>query len=102
MALFRLDGDVHTDDDGSTPEVAWGGGVGTFAVTGTIDGATMNLEVSYDNGTTWIAVGSDTSLSAVGHGNFDLPQDVLLRGTSAGGAAAVNLLIYILPRRPTS
>ncbi len=93
---------VHTADAGSTAIIAWGGGVGTFAATGTIDGASMNLEVSYDNGVSWLAVGSDTSLAAVGHGNFDLPAGVLLRATSAGGSGAVDLLVYILPRRPTS
>lgn len=103
MALFRLDAIVHTDDDDSTVVITWGGGVGTFAIQGIIDGATMNLEVSYDSGTTWFAVGADTSLAAApGHGNFDLPADVLLRGTSAGGSSAVDLVVWILPRRPTA
>lgn len=101
-AYHRMDGVSHTDDDGSTASIAWGGGVGTFAITGVIDGATMNLEVSYDGGTTWFAVGTDTSLAAVGHGNFDLPEGVLLRATSAGGSSAVVLVVYILPRRPTA
>lgn len=101
-ALFRMDGVAFALDAGASASIAWGGGVGTFAATGTIDSATLALQASYDNGTTWIPVGDDTTLAAVGHGNFDLPPDVLLRVNSSGGQGSVAMVLYILPRRPTS
>ena len=52
--------------------ISWHGGVGTLDVTGTLTAATATLQTSIDGGTTWIAVGSNTTLTAVGVANFEL------------------------------
>lgn len=83
--------------DGSTNTVPWSGGRGTFAGYGTFGGGTLSLEISYDQGTTWFAVGTDTDLTSDGHGNFDLPSGVLLRGTLSG-ATSPSLTVEIRPR----
>ncbi len=99
-AYHVLQGEAHSADDDSSVVIAWGGGLGTAAAYGTWSSATMTFEVSYDNGITYFAIGSDTTLTVDGHGNFDLPEGVLLRGTSSGGAGSVALTLEILPRRP--
>jgi len=73
--------------DGPTSEIIWRGGPGTFAGTGTFGGGTLTMEVSYDAGTTWVAAGVETTLTADGHANFDLPQGVLVRGNLVGSTA---------------
>jgi len=66
----------------------------TVTAWGTWDGATVTLEFSPDEGTTWIACGDDTTFTADGGGNlYVAPQGILLRGsvTSAGASTDVNL-----------
>ena len=98
LTLIRLDIPQLTVD-GSTAVLAWVGGLGTLAGYGAFGGGSLSLEVSYDEGTTYFAVGTDTTITADGHGNFDLPHGVLLRGTLSGSTGP-NILVEILPRRP--
>lgn len=56
---------------GST--VIWGGGGGVFAAAGTFSGATVKLQFLGPDGSTWIDVGADTTLTAAGAGYFMLP-----------------------------
>lgn len=66
---------------GSKP---WPGGRGTFSVAGTFGGATATLEMLGPDGATWFAVGTDTTKTQAGAGNFDLPP-CLLRVALTGG-----------------
>ncbi len=96
-ANFRLDLESIVGADAVSSSVAWGGGVGTFAIRGDdFDSGTYTLEVSYDGGTNWQAVGSDTTLTAEGNGNFQLPAGVLLR-VDCNGSAAIDVVVSILP-----
>ena len=71
--------------------IAWPGGAGTFVVDrGTFSGATVKLQASFDDGTTWLDVdqGGTTSvtLTAVGAGNFELGQCTLRAAVSGSPA----------------
>ena len=59
---------------GSSDSVQWYGGTGQLAVDGTWghNSLKVNLEVSPDDGTTWIAVGGDASFSEAGIISFTL------------------------------
>jgi len=50
----------------------WRGGKGTFLVEATFGGGTVKLQVKGPNGAA-IDVGTDTTLTANGGGNFELP-----------------------------
>lgn len=70
--------------DGQTPEVNWPGGTGTFAVYGTFGSGTAKLQVSLNEGSTWLDVGTDTEFTANGIGNYELPPGSLLRADLSG------------------
>lgn len=75
----------------STTAVNWGGGVGQFIATGTFDTCTVKMQMSPDDGTTWIDVGSDTTLTAEGIANFELgPCDIRANLSSVGGSTSVS------------
>lgn len=63
----------------------WTGGTGTFYAQGTFDGATVQVQVSFDNGVTWLNI-SDASLTSAGAFNLEIGA-VLIRAvlTDAGG-----------------
>ena len=76
---------------GTSAVIYWGGGIGTVLATGTI---TATLEVSFDSGATWAAVGDD-SLSGAGGFNFSLPLGCLIR-LNASAATAANAVIGLV------
>jgi hypothetical protein len=51
---------------------------------GTWGGATLNIDASYDGGTTW---GNVSTLTADGFKNIDLPAGAKLRAQLVGGAS---------------
>jgi hypothetical protein len=51
----------------------WPGGSGSFIATATFGGGTVKLQYLGPDGSTWIDVGTDTTLTAAGGGNFELP-----------------------------
>lgn len=57
------------------------GGKGAVYAFGTFDTCTITLEFSPDLGTTWIAVGTDTTFTAAGYANFEIYGIVQLRGS---------------------
>ena len=83
--------------DGQTETIAWPGGEGTFLTQDTAAGTygTFTLQYSMDGGTTWTAVSTDTTLTASGGGNFQLPN-VLLRGDLSGSSGAS--IQYVITR----
>jgi len=66
-------------------EVVWGGGMGVFACEGTFGGATVTLQYLGPDGTTYRAMGTDTTLTSGGAGVFIFPPGVI-RALVAGGA----------------
>jgi hypothetical protein len=77
---------------GSSASMRWHGGAGSFMVWGAFGGGTAKLEMSPDEGTTWIAVDrsgdSYVTFSANGEGGFDLGP-CLLRVTLTGATTPV-------------
>jgi len=67
---------VNLTANGATLPVPWSGGVGMVAAWGSFGGGTLALEMSPDNGATWIAVdrGGDSfvTFTAAGNGAFQL------------------------------
>ncbi len=71
--------------------IEWEGGLGHMVVTGTFDGATVALQISPDDGSTWQDVGGDASITAAGAVSFEInPCQLRLNLTSAGGSTSVN------------
>lgn len=75
--------------------VEWPGGRGTFAVfLGTFSGATVKLQWSPDDGTTWLDVDAsgDTFVTktAVGAGNFELPICKIRAAVTGGPPSGVH------------
>jgi len=73
--------------------VRWHGGRGVFYVhSATFSGATITLQCSFDN-STWVAVdrAGDTycTLTAAGHGAFELPPCFLRAAVTGGPPSAV-------------
>jgi hypothetical protein len=65
----------------------WGGGRGVFTLAGTVGGATITLQYLGPDGSTWLAAGAATTLTAVGLGVFELPPGQI-RAAVSGGAPA--------------
>ena len=65
----------------------WKGGEGTFMAKATWGGGSVKLQVLAPDATTWIDVGTDTSLTADGGGNFALPAGAQIKATVATATA---------------
>lgn len=63
----------------------WPGGDGVFDIEGTLGGATVTLERLGPDGTTWRAVSSATTVTALGPVGFSWPPG-LLRASVSGGS----------------
>lgn len=75
----------------SSTAVNWEGGIGQFMVSGTFDSCTVKMQMSPDDGTTWIDVGSDTEFTSAGVANFELgPCDIRGDLSSAGSSTSVS------------
>lgn len=61
----------------TTAAFTWRGGKGTFLAVATFGGGTVKLQTLGPDGTTWIDAGTDTTLTAAGGGNFELPAGQL-------------------------
>jgi len=65
----------------------WPGGRGVFSAAGTFSSATITLQFLAPDLATWIAAGTDTTLTAAGGGVFDLPPGrirALVTGSPTG------------------
>ena len=62
----------------------WGGGSGVFTVVGTFGGATVTLQFQGPDGSTAVAMGSDTTLTAAGGGVCVYPPG-RIRAAVTGG-----------------
>jgi hypothetical protein len=78
---------------GESSSVQWYGGTGQIIVTGTFDSSTVSLQISPDDGSTWITI-SGSSVTAADCKNFDLNScDLRLAITSAGASTSINAWI---------
>ena len=82
MATLTLLTDVSANGNGTAVNTP--GGTLTFSAFGTWDGATVTLQYSPDAGTTWMAVGSDTTMTADGVANVRLPPGTPMRCVVSG------------------
>jgi len=96
-ALILLD---EQDANASGAAQGWNGGEATLAVWGDLDGGTVTLEASPDEGGTWIAVGSETTLTAAGLAGFRLAAGLQIRATlsGGGGGASASATVFIYGR----
>ncbi len=74
---------------------SWSGGRGIFRITGTWDTATATLSVLQPDGSTYLAVGTDTTLTADGAGQFFLAAGsrIAMVLSSVGGSTSLQYLI---------
>ena len=78
---------ANTISANGTTSITWNGGKGFYAVQGTFDSATVDLQYSTDGGTTKTAFGSDTTLTAAGGGLFTYGKGTIYIVTSGGGGS---------------
>jgi hypothetical protein len=62
--------DLLSNASATGSRVIWPGGPGVFKVVGTFGGATVSLEFLGPDGSTWVAMGADTTLTAAGGAQF--------------------------------
>ena len=92
MALKNLEATVTADGNTSVPD--WNGRLGAFLAAGAFDGATVKLQ--HKIGSAWVDLGSDTTLTSDGGGQFITPQSELRVNTSAAGAST-SITIQVKP-----
>lgn len=71
------------------PSFDWPGGTGIFKAIGTFSGATVTLQCLASDGVTYMPVGTDTTLSAVGGGRFMLDATKIRALISGGPPSAM-------------
>ena len=78
----------------STAAQDWDGRKGQVVANGTWDTSNLQLEMSPDDGTTWISVGDEGKLTDSGAFTFDLnPCKVRLTLASVGSSTSINAWI---------
>jgi len=77
--------------------VDWGGGRGDFTAYGTFGGATVALQFSPDDGTTWINVDPSGStyvtFTTAGVGGFELPKGQIRAAITGGIGVSVSATV---------
>lgn len=81
---------VNFDGDGNTGTAAWAGGRGAMIAQYVAGTGTITLQYTLDGGTTYTAVGSDTTLTGSGGGVFNLPATTI-RINAASTASTPNI-----------
>lgn len=69
--------------------VDWTGGSGVFVAAGTFGGATVTLQYLGPDAATWIAMGTDTTLTAAGGGAFMFPPGRIRAAVSGGSPSGL-------------
>jgi hypothetical protein len=88
-----------TDAAETGDAVEWSGGRGAFSVySGTFGGATVTLQWSPDDGSTWLAVDASgdtfTTKTAAGSGNFELPPCLVRAAVTGGTPSGLNASVH--------
>jgi hypothetical protein len=74
--------------NGNSSALDWPGGIGQMIVSGTFGSGTVKLQVSPDDGTTWVDVGGDAEVTAAAVVNFSLNScDIRLNLSGSSGAS---------------
>lgn len=93
MALFNKIFTTQTAN-ASTASQDWEGRKGQVVASGTWDTSNLQLEMSPDDGTTWVSVGSEGNLTEDGAFIFDIiPCKVRLTLASVGSSTSINAWI---------
>ena len=93
MATFNKIFTTQTSN-ASTSAQTWEGRKGHGVASGTWDTSNLQLEVSPDDGSTWISVGSEGNLTEDGAFSFDLnPCQLRLTLASVGSSTSINAWI---------
>lgn len=80
-----------------TAYVDWEGGNGAFLVAGTVGGGTYTLQMQAPDGSTWLALGSNTTLTAAGTGGFSAPACRLRVNVSGSAGASIKSWVIGIP-----
>jgi len=75
--------------NGNSSQYDWDVGEGQVVVSGTFDGATVKLQLSPDDGTTWVDVGTASTFTAAGGAGFTVNSCKLRINISDAGASTV-------------
>lgn len=65
----------------------------SFVAYGTFDGATVQLQFSPDDGTTFISIGTDATLTASGGTNFCVAWPIYVNVSGGGGSLSVTVKV---------
>jgi len=104
MADERLDLLTNQAADVNGASFIWPGGRGSFYASATsFGGGTVKLQTTTPQTGTWVDVDNDTTLTANGHGNFDLPPGQI-RGVITGSTTptAVHASAIRIPTERTT
>ncbi|UVO33789.1 hypothetical protein KUL72_19905 [Bradyrhizobium arachidis] len=88
---------VNLTANGASTPVPWSGGFGTVAAWGTFGGGTVTLQMSPDNGNTWINVdrSSDTYVTFTANGQGDFQLGLCLLRFNLTGATAPSVWVSL-------
>lgn len=84
---------LANNESATTGAVSWEGGAGTFSAEATWGGGSVSLQTQTGNGT-WVAVGTDTTMTANGIAGFILPRGALIR---VAIVTATAVYAYVVP-----
>lgn len=97
QAVFDTTGLMISNSAADSDEYIWPGGDGVFDAVATWGGGSVSLEFLAADGSTWVAVGTDTTLTANGAGAFILGEGVKIRANVTTATA-----VYARARRAPS
>lgn len=87
--------------DGSYPAtpgyIDWEGGNGAFLLAGTVGGGTYTLQMQAPDGSSWLALGTNTTLTAAGVGGFSAPACRLRVNVSGSAGASAKAWVVGIP-----
>jgi len=87
--------------DGNYPAtpgyVDWEGGNGAFIVVGTFGGGTYQLQLQAPDGSSWVSVGTSSTLTTVGAAGFTAPAGRLRVAVTGSAGASVKAWVVGIP-----
>lgn len=80
-------------------QAIWDGGDAVFALAGSLDGETATLQFLGPDGSTWIDVGTETTLTAAGAAVATIPSGPVRVTVSTGGGSPSGLYASLVSVR---